>query len=53
VRVVEGIDPAVTIDLDRLRVIITNTVGVRGQIYIGDPASAEAGGSYVEFPRSQ
>lgn len=53
VRVVEGPDPAVAIGVDRLRVKITNVLGGRGQIYIGDPDGAEAGGSYVQFPRSQ
>ncbi len=51
VRVVQGIDPAVTINEDRLKVRISAS-GARGQIYIGDPNNAEAGGSYVEFPQS-
>lgn len=53
VRVVQGIDPAVAIDQDRLMVRISNVAGVSGQIYLGDPDRAEAGGSYVEFPQSR
>ena len=49
---VQGIDPAVTIDQDRLQLIITNVSGARVTIYNGNPDTAEAGGSYVQFPRS-
>jgi hypothetical protein len=53
VRVVQGIDPAVTIDEDRLMMRISNVSGAAGQIYFGEPGSAEAGGSYIEFPQSR
>jgi len=52
-RIVEGIDPAVRIGQDRLKVTITNVSSAPGVIYFGDPASAGAGGSYFEFPRAQ
>jgi hypothetical protein len=53
VLVVEGIDPAVVVNEDRLKVSITNVSGTRAPIYSGDPDRAEAGGSYVEFPQSR
>ena len=53
VQIVQGIDPAVTIGEDRLMVRISNVSGAFVQIYLGDPDQAEAGGSYVEFPRSR
>jgi len=51
VLVVEGIDPAVVVNEDRLKVSITNVSGTRAPIYSGDPDRAEAGGSYVEYPQ--
>lgn len=53
VHIVQGIDPTVTIDKDRLLIRISNVSGAAGQIYLGDPDEAEAGGSYVEFPQSR
>jgi hypothetical protein len=53
VRIVQGIDPTVTINQDRLMLRIVNTSGAPGQVYFGDPGQAEAGGSYVEFPQSR
>jgi len=50
---VQGIDPTVSIGQDWLLVRITNVGGTAGDVYFGDPASAEAGGSYFEFPRAQ
>jgi len=53
VQTVQGIDPEVTIGEDRLMMVVTNVSGAAGQIYFGEPGSAEAGGSYIEFPQSR
>ena len=49
VSTVEGIDPAVNIGEDKLKVRVSYVSGDLGQIYFGAPQWAGAGGSYVEI----
>jgi hypothetical protein len=52
-RVVQGIDPAVRINQDKLKVEISHVSGDVGQVYYGVPHFTEAGGSYIDFVVSQ
>ena len=48
--VVQGIDPAVRVNQDSLRLVVRHVAGATGSVYFGVPSEAEGGGSYVDVP---